>query len=58
MPKIATLGAAKVNAVEKDRFHDLENIDIKGNGPKSMKIWIYVGLALAAYLVYKNKSMA
>lgn len=58
MPKIATLGAAKVNAVEKDRFHDLENIDIKGNGPKSMKMWIYAGLALAAYLVYKNKSMA
>jgi hypothetical protein len=58
MPKIATLGAAKVNAVEKDRFHDLENIDIKGNGPKTMKIWLYAGLALAAFLVYKSKRIA
>lgn len=53
--KIATLGSASVNA--KDAYHNLENIDIKGNGPKSMKIWIYAGLALAAFLVYKNKSM-
>ncbi len=58
MPKIATLGSAKMNASDKDKYHALENIDIKGNGPKSMKIWIYAGLALAAFLVYKNKSMA
>lgn len=63
MPKIATLGSAKTNASDnarqgRDRYHDLENIDIKGNGPKSMKLWIYAGLALAAFLVYKNKSMA
>lgn len=58
MPKIATLGSAKANASEKDRYHALENIDVKGNGPKSMKLWIYAGLALAAFLVYKNKSMS
>jgi len=58
MPKIATLGAAKVNAVEADRYHALENIDIKGNGPKSMKVWIYAGLALAAFFVYKSKKIA
>ncbi len=58
MPKIATLGSAKANASDKDRYHDLENINILGNGPKSMKLWIYAGLALAAFLVYKNKSMA
>lgn len=55
MPKIATLGSAKTNA--SDRYHELENIDVRGNGPKSVKIWIYAGLALAAFLVYKNKSM-
>ena len=55
MPKIATLGSAASNA--SDRQHNLENIDIKGNGPKSVKLWIYAGLALAAYLVYKNKSL-
>jgi len=58
MPKIATLGSAKANAAEKDRYHDLANIDIKGNGPAKMKIWIYAGLALAAFWVYKNKSIA
>lgn len=57
MAKIATLGSAATNASEKDRYHELENINVKGNGPKSMKIWIYAGLALAAFLVYKNKSM-
>lgn len=58
MPKIATLGAASVNASEKDRQHALENIDIKGNGPKRVKIWIYIGLAVAAYLVSKSKTIA
>jgi hypothetical protein len=58
MAKIATLGSAAVNASEKDRYHALENIDIMGNGPKMKKIWIYAGLAFAAYLVYKNKGMA
>ncbi len=53
--KIATLGSAAVNA--KDTYHNLDNIDIKGNGPVSMKIWIYAGLAVAAFLVYKNKSL-
>ncbi len=58
MPKIATLGNATTNASDKARYHELENIDVKGNGPKSVKLWIYAGLALAAYLVYKNKSLA
>lgn len=58
MPKIATLGSAQTNATEKDRYHDLENIDVKGNGPKSIKIWIYAALALTAFIVYKNKRMA
>lgn len=53
--RIATLGAANVNA--KDTYHNLDNIDIKGNGPASVKLWIYAGLALAAFLVYKNKSL-
>ena len=56
MAKIATLGNAATNA--SDKQHYLDNIDVKGNGPKSVKIWIYAGLALAAFLVYKNKSMA
>lgn len=60
MPKIATLGSAKANATSRfngeGQRHDLENIDILGNGPKSMKIWIYAGLALAAFMVYKSKN--
>ncbi len=57
MPKIATLGAAQTNATDKDRYHALDNIDILGNGPKSMKLWVYAGLALAAFWVYKNKKL-
>ncbi len=49
MPKIATLG--------KDRQHVLDPIDIKGNGPASIKPWILVGLAVAAYFVMKSKSL-
>jgi len=58
MAKIATLGSAAQNAADKDRYHNLENINVLGNGPKSMKIWIYLGLAAAAFWVYKNKKMA
>ena len=56
MAKIATLGNSAT--IGKDRFHELDNIDIKGNGPIKMKTWILLGLAVAAFLVYKNKSMA
>ena len=63
MAKIATLGSAKMNASDKtlkgaDRYHDLENIDVMGNGPKMKKIYLYAGLAVLAYLVYKNKNLA
>lgn len=47
MPKIATLG--------KDTYRELDPIAIKGNGPKSMKIWAYVALAVAAYMVSQSK---
>lgn len=53
MPKIAVLGKDKRLAGETN----LDNIDIKGNSPGSTKLWIYAGLALAAWLVYKNKSL-
>ncbi len=49
MPKIATLG--------KDTQHVLDPIEIKGNGPTSMKPWILVGLAVAAYFVMKSKTL-
>lgn len=49
MPKIKTLG--------KDTYHELENIDIKGNGPKSMKPWILIGLAVAAWYTLKSKTL-
>jgi hypothetical protein len=49
MPKIATLG--------KDKYHELDPIDIKGNGPTSLKPWILVGLAVAAYFVIKSKTL-
>lgn len=52
MPKLATLGNAKTNSSE---GRTLENIDIKGNGPKRLKIWIYLGLALTAYFVSQSK---
>lgn len=57
MAKIKTLGSAAANASDPKHSFVLDNIDIKGNGPPKMKIWIYAGLALAAYLVYKNKSL-
>lgn len=49
MPKLATLG--------KDNYHDLPEIDIKGNGPKSLKPWILIGLAIAAWYVAKSKTL-
>lgn len=49
MPKIKSLG--------KDNYHDLDNIDIKGNGPAgiSQKTWILIGLAAAAYFIWNKK---
>ncbi len=49
MPKIATVG--------KTNYHELENINVKGNGPTSAKPWILLGLAVAAYFVMKSKML-
>ncbi len=49
MPKIAVLG--------QDTNRTLDPIDIRGNGPGSMKIWILAALAFAAYKVYTSKTL-
>lgn len=56
MPKIATLGSSA--SVNKDKYRELDNIDIKGNGPISMKTWVLVGMAVAAFFVYKSNAKA
>lgn len=53
MPKIATLGAAK----PQDRNHVLDNINIKGNGPGSIKIYVLLALGVAAYFAMKSKTL-
>ncbi len=35
----------------------LENIDIKGNGPGSIKVYVLIGLAVAAYFAMKSKTL-
>lgn len=56
MPKLATLGSSAT--LNKDRFHPLDNIDIKGNGPVSIKTWVLIGMAVAAFFVYKSDAKA
>jgi ubiquinone biosynthesis protein Coq4 len=56
MPKIATLGNSAT--VKNDRYHAMDNIDIKGNGPISIKTWVLVGMAIAAFFVYKSDAKA
>ena len=56
MPKIATLGSSAT--VNKDKYRELDNIDIKGNGPIKMKTWILIGMAVAAFFVFKSDAKA
>ncbi len=53
MPKIRVMGAAAPT----DRNHVLDNIDIKGNGPGSIKVYVLIGLAVAAYFAMKSKTL-
>lgn len=48
---------AKIAVLGQDTFHNLDPIDIKGNGPKSMKLFILAALAFAAYKVYTSKTL-
>lgn len=50
MPKIKAVGEAS-------RQHNLDNIDIKGNGPGSIKVYVLLGLAVAAYFAMKSKTL-
>ncbi len=49
VPKIATVG--------KTNYHELENIDVKGNGPESIKPWVLFGLAVVVYFVMKGRTL-
>jgi hypothetical protein len=56
MPKLATLGSSAT--LNKDRYHVLDPQAVKGNGPISMKTWVLIGMAVAAFFVYKSDAKA
>lgn len=56
MPKLTTLGSSAT--LNKDRYHELGPIDVKGNGPISIKTWVLIGMAVAAFFVYKSDAKA